>query len=145
VTGPAMRPRISVLTLGVRDLEVSLAFYRDGLGFPTPGVVGAEFDDGAVVFIELEHGLKLALFPLRSLARDAGVALAASGTPGISLGHNVCSRREVDDVMLRAIRAGAGIVKPASDTFWGGYAGYFEDPDGYLWEVVWNPRLLPKD
>jgi uncharacterized protein len=140
-----MRPSIPVLTLGVQDLQISLEFYLDGLGFPTQGIVGEEFDDGAVVFIDLHNGMKLALFPSRSLAKDAGVAVTENGTPRISLGHNVATRQEVDDVMLQAERAGAAIVKPATDTFWGGYAGYFRDPDDYLWEVAWNPQMVPKD
>src|SRR5690606_11443983 len=93
-----MTPRITVLTLGVRDLHASLAFYRDGLGFPTPGVIGEEYEHGAVVFIELESGLRLALWPRDSLAHDAGVALPDAGAPAISLGHNVRSREEVDAV-----------------------------------------------
>lgn len=138
-----MTPRITVLTLGVRDLHASLAFYRDGLGFPTPGVIGEEYEHGAVVFIELESGLRLALWPRGSLAHDAGMALPDAGAPAISLGHNVRSREEVDAVMAQAQQAGARRVKQAAPTFWGGYAGYFADPDGYLWEIVWNPALLP--
>lgn len=138
-----MIPRITVLTLGVRDLQASLAFYRDGLGFHTPGVIGAEFEHGAVVFIDLEGGMRLALWPAASLAHDTGVPLQEAGVPRISLGHNVRTREEVDAVMALAQRAGAAVVKPPAQTFWGGYAGYFADPDGYLWEVVWNPDLLP--
>jgi uncharacterized protein len=138
-----MRPRLSVLTLGVQDLDRSLAFYRDGLGFRTPGIIGEEFEYGAVVFIELQSGLRLALWPLRSLARDTGLALEADGTPSISLGHNVGSKEEVDTVIEQARRAGAAIVKEPADTFYGGYAAYFRDPDGFLWEIVWNPAFLP--
>jgi uncharacterized protein len=140
-----VRPRLSVLTLGVADLGRSLAFYRDGLGFDTPGIIGEEFEYGAVVFIDLEGGLRLALWPSRSLARDTGVTLRADGTPAISLGHNVVSKEEVDAVVERARLAGATIVKEAADTFYGGYAAYFQDPDGYLWEIVWNPSFLPPD
>lgn len=139
-----MKPRITVLTLGVSDLDVALTFYRDGLSFQTPGIVGTQFEDGAVVFIELESGLKLALWPAKSLAKDSGVVLQESGSAKISLGHNVRSREEVDAVMEQARRAGATIVKKPRDTFWGGYAGYFQDPDKYLWEVAWNPQILPK-
>jgi catechol 2,3-dioxygenase-like lactoylglutathione lyase family enzyme len=138
-----MEARLSVLTLGVADLERSLAFYRDGLGFDTPGIIGAEFEYGAVVFIDLEGGIRLALWPTRSLARDTGLTLAEAGTPPISLGHNVRSKEEVDLVMEQATRAGAVIVKAPADTFYGGYAGYFRDLDHYLWEVVWNPGFLP--
>lgn len=138
-----MKPRITVLTISVDDLERSLRFYRDGLGLKTEGNVGQEFEHGAVVFFELEAGLKLALFPRTSLARDAGLAFAERGGTGFSLGHNVASREEVDAVMAQARAAGAAIAKPAQDTFWGGYAGYFQDPDGHLWEVAWNPQWTP--
>lgn len=134
-----MKPRLTVLTLGVGDLERSLAFYRDGLGLETPGIIGEEFEYGAVVFIELDGGLRLALWPTRSLARDSGIAFEEEGTPRVSLGHNVGSRDEVDAVMEQARAAGATIVKEAAETFYGGYAGYFLDPDHYLWEVAWNP------
>jgi uncharacterized protein len=134
-----MKPRITVITLCVDDLERALRFYRDGLGFPTPGIVGTEFEHGAVVFIDLQEGLRLALWPRASLAHDTGLALAPASPTELSLGHNVASREEVDAVMARAAAAGARVVKPAQDTFWGGYAGYFQDPDGHLWEVVWNP------
>jgi uncharacterized glyoxalase superfamily protein PhnB len=140
---PAMKPRITVITLGVDDLESALAFYRDGLGFATEGIIGKEFEHGAVVFIDLQSGLKLALWPRKSLAHDSGLALAAPSATEISIGHNVASKAEVDAVMAQARQAGAVIVKPAQDTFWGGYAGYFQDADGHLWEVVWNPHWTP--
>lgn len=139
-----MQARISVITLGVDDLERALRFYRDGLGFATGGIVGAEFEHGAVVFIDLQHGLKLALWPRSSLARDSGLGLTPPCPTGLSLGHNVASRAEVDTVMEQAAHAGATIVKPAQVTFWGGYAGYFQDPDQHLWEVVWNPAWTPE-
>lgn len=136
-----MKPRITVITVGVDDLERSLRFYRDGLGLPTEGIVGKEFEHGAVVFIQLEAGVRLALWPRKSIAHDTGLAAAGAPSPTeFTLGHNVASRAEVDAVMAQATRAGAHIVKPAHDTFWGGYAGYFQDPDGHLWEVVWNPQ-----
>lgn len=140
-----MKPRISVITLGVDDLERALRFYRDGLGLPTEGIIGREFEHGAVAFFDLQAGLKLALWPRRSLAHDAGIALTASSATEVTLGHNLASRAEVDATMQQVQAAGAVIVKPAQDTFWGGYAGYFQDPDGHLWEVVWNPQLLPQD
>ncbi len=140
-----MKPRITVITLGVDDLERSLCFYRDGLGFPTEGIIGQEFDHGAVAFFDMHAGLKLALWPRKSLAHDSGIPLGNSNPTEFSLGHNVSSRAEVDAVMAQARLAGAVIVKPAQETFWGGYAGYFQDPDGHLWEVVWNPHLLPED
>lgn len=135
-----MTPRITVLTLGVDDLDASLRFYRDGLGFPTDGVVGQEFEHGAVVFIQLQPGLRLALWPRRSIAHDTGLAPGPASATEMTLGHNVASRAEVDAVMARAAAAGATVVKTAHDTFWGGYSGYFQDPDGHLWEVVWNPQ-----
>lgn len=140
-----MQPRISVLTLAVEDLEKSLAFYRDGLGLPTKGIVGTEFEGGAVVFFHLKGGLILALWPKRELAKDAHVAVTPSSPAEFSIGHNVKSKEEVDAVMKRAEQAGATITKPAQDTFWGGYAGYFQDPDGHLWEVAWNPQLPIED
>src|SRR6188768_1439645 len=136
-----MKPRITLLTLGVANLERAVAFYRDGLGFPTAGIVGTEFEHGAVAFFDLENGLKLALWPRADLAHDAGVPEAAAASTEFSLGHNVSSRAEVDLVMATASNAGAEIIKPAQDTFWGGYAGYFADPDGHLWEIAWNPQL----
>jgi Predicted lactoylglutathione lyase len=140
-----MKPRISVITLGVDDLERSLHFYRDGMGWKTDGIVGNEFEHGAVVFFELENGVRLALWPRTSLAHDTGLPASAAGSPSFSLGHNVRSKEEVNAVMERAKGAGATIVKPAAKTFWGGYAGYFQDLDQHLWEVVWNPQLLPAD
>ncbi len=135
-----MRPRITVITLGVADLDAALCFYRDGLGFATEGIVGQEFEHGAVVFIDLQPGLRLALWPRNSIAHDTGLAAGPANPTEMTLGHNGSSRAEVDAAMTAAQAAGATIVKPAHDTFWGGYSGYFQDPDGHLWEVVWNPQ-----
>jgi catechol 2,3-dioxygenase-like lactoylglutathione lyase family enzyme len=140
-----LKPRVTVLTLGVDDLERSLAFYRDGLGFPTRGIVGEEFEHGAVVFFELESGLTLALWARENIAHDTGLPRTPTSATELTLGHNVADRDSVDRVMARARAAGARIVKEASDTFWGGYAGYFQDPDDHLWEVVWNPDLPVAD
>jgi catechol 2,3-dioxygenase-like lactoylglutathione lyase family enzyme len=134
-----VQPRITVLTLGVDDLSRAVAFYRDGLGWSTPGVVGQEFQHGAVAFFDLQAGLRLALWARADLAHDAGLEPGAPSATEFSLGHNVESAAEVDQVMAAAARAGARVVKAAERTFWGGYAGYFQDPDGHLWEVVWNP------
>ncbi|MFZ6679350.1 VOC family protein [Undibacterium sp. Tian12W] len=134
-----MKPQITVITLGVDDLEASLHFYRDGLGFATEGIIGKEFEYGAVVFIQLQAGLRLALWPRKSIEHDTGIAVQPASATEMTLGHNVTSKAEVDAVMAKADSAGARIVKPAHDTFWGGYSGYFQDPDGHLWEVVWNP------
>lgn len=136
-----MKSRITLVTLGVDDLETSLAFYRDGLGLSTAGIVGSEFEHGAVVFFELESGLKLALWARENLAHDAGIPATPRSLTEFVLAHNVGSRKAVDAVMNQARHAGATIVKPAIDTFWGGYAGYFQDPDGHLWEVAWNPQM----
>ena len=134
-----MKPRISVLTLGVDDLERAVAFYRDGLRLATDGIVGREFEHGAVAFFDLQSGLKLALWPRRSLAADSGLPLDPPSATGMSIAHNVSSREEVDAVMRQAAQAGARIAKAAQETFYGGYAGYFQDPDGHLWEVAFNP------
>ena len=134
-----MEPHITLLTLGVDDLERAVAFYRDGLGFSTRGIVGTEFENGAVAFFNLKSGLKLALWPRNSLAADSGLAVQAPSATELSLGHNVAPQQEVDAVMRQAEQAGAKIVKPAHATFYGGYAGYFQDPDGHLWEVAFNP------
>ncbi len=140
-----MKARITLLTLGVDDLERSLRFYRDGLGLPTRGIVGREFDHGAVAFFDLQAGLKLAIWPRDDLAHDAGMSKSDPSPTELSIGHNVRSREEVDAVMEQAAKAGAKIVKPARETFWGGYAGYFQDPDGHLWEIAWNPNLIPEE
>jgi uncharacterized protein len=140
-----MKPRISVITLGVADLEQSLTFYRDGLGLPTQGIVGREFEHGAVAFFDLAGGLRLAVWAQADLAHDAGLPSAPVSSTAFSIGHNVTRREEVDEVIEHARRAGAEIVKTPQPTFYGGYAGYFKDPNGHLWEVVWNPASIPAD
>jgi len=135
-----MQPRITVITIGVADLKRALHFYREGLGLATPGIIGQEFADGAVVFIDLQPGLRLALWPRQSIAHDTGLPATPPSATEFTLGHNVASKTAVDAVMTQAAAAGATIVKAAHDTFWGGYSGYFQDPDGHLWEVVWNPQ-----
>lgn len=137
-----MKPRVTVITLCVDDLDRAVKFYAEGLGFKTEGIVGREFEFGAVAFFELASGLRLALWPRRSLARDAGLPVGPPSATEFSLGHNVSSKTEVDAAMAQAAAAGARIIKPAQDTFWGGYAGYFQDPDLHLWEVVWNPQWV---
>ena len=140
-----MKPRISVITLGVDDLDRAVRFYRDGLGLHTEGVIGQEYEYGAVAFFDLQSGVKLALWPRKSIAHDTGMNQHAPSPTDVTLGHNVSSREEVDAVMHQAERAGAHIVKHADDTFWGGYAGYFMDPEQHLWEVVWNPAFPVED
>lgn len=138
-----MDPRITLITLGVDDLERSLAFYRDGLGLASAGIVGTEFEHGAVAFFTLSGGLTLAIWPRTSIAHDTGLPPSAANPTELTIGHNVASREEVDAVIDEARRAGATIVKEPAETFWGGYAGYFQDPDGHVWEVAWNPEMLP--
>lgn len=134
-----MQAHISVITLAVEDLQRALDFYRDGLGLVTEGIIGQEFEQGAVVFFELQAGLKLALWSKQSLQQDTGLTGTASSAAQITLGHNVHSPLEVDQVLKQAKNAGAKILKPAQSTFYGGYAGYFQDLDGHIWEVVYNP------
>ncbi len=127
-----MKPRISMITLGVSDLERSIVFYEHGLGLPRMPF------EGEIAFFALS-GAWLALYPWDALADDARVSEAGEGFRGVTLAHNAASKAEVDQVMAEAQKAGAIIVKPAQDVFWGGYSGYFSDPDGHLWEVAWNP------
>jgi uncharacterized protein len=129
-----MEPRISIITLGVTDLNTSIKFYREGLGLPL--IEGSE----GIAFFELK-GTWLALFPREALASDANVSAQGGGFPGFTLAHNVRSREEVDRVLQQAQQAGASLTKHAAETDWGGYSGYFQDPDGFLWEVAWNPSF----
>ena len=140
-----MKPRISVITIGVADLEKSLVFYRDGLGLPTEGIVGRDFEHGAVAFFELSGGLKLGIWAQDDIARDTGLPKTAISPTSFTVGHNVVRREEVDEVIEQARQSGAEIIKPPEDTFYGGYAGYFRDLNGHLWEVVWNPASIPAD
>ncbi len=140
-----MKPRIKVITLGVSDLERSLAFYRDGLGLPTEGIIGTEFEDGAVVFFYMNDDLILALYPRAALAKDAKVPVSPPSPSEFSIGHIVGSKEEVDAIMQQAEKAGAHVTDPARDRFWGGYSGYFQDLDGHLWEIAWNPAWEVKE
>jgi uncharacterized protein len=140
-----MERRITVFTIGVADLERSLRFYRDGLGLATDGIVGTEFEHGAVVFFQLRGGVMLALYPRKEIAWDATVREGEPSSTEFTIGHNVRDRAEVDVVLQQAQSAGARVVKPAGPTFWGGYAGYFQDPDGHLWEIAWNPQFSIQD
>jgi uncharacterized protein len=140
-----VKPRIKVLTLAVSDLEKSLAFYRDGMGLPTRGIVGTEFEDGAVAFFEMNDDLILALYPKPALAKDAKISVTPSSPAEFSIGHVVKSKNDVDTVMKQAEKAGARITDSAHDRIWGGYSGYFQDPDGHLWEIAWNPSWKVRD
>ena len=130
-----MDPRISIITLGVTDLPRSVEFYRDGLGLTL-------FDENteSIAFFQ-NRGTWLSLYPRQSLADDVGVSVEGSGFSGVTLAHNVRTREDVDELLDVAVVAGATLVKSAQDTFWGGYSGYFADPDGYLWEIAWNPHF----
>jgi uncharacterized protein len=137
-----MEPRVSLITLGVRDLDRSLRFYRDGLGLPTTWTA-----DKGVIFFKT-GGTILALYPYDHLAKDVSPAfenVERSKFTGIALAHNVREKSEVDAVLKLAAAAGAKIEKPAQDAFWGGYSGYFSDPDGYLWEVAWGAFSFKPD
>lgn len=143
-----MEPRLHVITLAVDDLERALAFYRDGLGLRSEGIIGTEWSDertganGAVALFELDNGLILSLYPRRDLALDAEVDLRPAQEGEFSLGQLVQSRDEVDELLRRAEAAGATVAQ-AHDRPWGIYSGYFHDPDGHLWEVIWNPARVP--
>ena len=128
-----MEPRISIVTLGVTDLARSVEFYRDGLG-----LVLYDENTESIAFFQ-NKGTWLALYPREALADDVGIPTQGSGFSGVTLAHNLRSKEEVDELLAVAVAAGATLVKPAQDTFWGGYSGYFSDPDGYLWEIAWNP------
>jgi uncharacterized protein len=127
----------------VADLRRSLAFYRDGLGRPTDGFIGEEFENGAVAFYHLAGGLILALWPTASLSKDANIEASHSRLRSVWIGHIARSKVEVDEVLEAARRVGATVTEPPYDRFWGGYSGYFHDPDGHLWEIAWNPELSP--
>lgn len=137
-----MRPRFHVLTLGVADLERSLAFYR-ALGFESEGIIGTEFPGGTAAMFELENGVILALYGRGDLEADANATFDAPGRGEFSIGHLVGSRDEVDRVLAEAVAAGATLTEEPYDRPWGIYSGYFRDPDGHLWEVIWNPRTDP--
>ena len=146
-----MKARLDVITLAVHDLERAVAFYRDGLGLPTKGIVATEFQAterdaaGAVAFFPLQGGLLLALYPRRELAKDAGIADSPVSPGEFSLGYIADSAAEVDALLERAVTAGAHRTEPPRTRPWGIYSGYFRDPDGHLWEVIWNPKaaVLP--
>jgi catechol 2,3-dioxygenase-like lactoylglutathione lyase family enzyme len=140
-----MDARIDVITLAVEDLERSLAFYR-ALGLDSEGVIATEFagdEDspaGAIALFQLASGLLLGLYPRTELAKDARTPLGPPQSGEFSLGHLVATRADVDSLLARALKAGATLTDEAHERPWGIYSGYFRDPDGHLWEVIWNPR-----
>ncbi len=142
-----MKPRIHVITLAVADLDRALAFYRDGLGFPTKGLIGTKFTgdettpNGTTAVFSLDGGLMLSIYPRSELAKDAGIPPSAGKTGELSIGHVVATRAEVDEVIAQARAAGASVTESPHDRPWGIYSGYFHDPDGHLWEIIWNPAL----
>src|SRR5262245_40772688 len=143
-----MKAHLDVVTLAVRDLEMAVAFYRDGLGFPTKGIVGTEFPAtptdaaGAAAFFQMEGGLMLALYPRQELAKDAGLLDSSPSAVEFSLGYFAESQSAVDELLARAVAAGASRTEPARHRPWGIYSGYFRDPDDHLWEVIWNPKAV---
>lgn len=142
-----MQARIHVITLAVQDLERALDFYRNGLGLESSGVVGTEFagDEtnpaGALAMFHLHGGLILALYPRSELAKDAHVAFAPPKAGEFSIGHVVASKADVDALLAQAEAAGATVTDSPHDRPWGIYSGYFRDPDGHLWEIIWNSEL----
>lgn len=130
-----MKPKISLITLGVADLERARRFYVDGLGLPV-----REGGDENVVFLQV-GALVLALWRREHMAEDAGVSPEGEGFRAFTLAHNVESKEEVDAVLAQAVAAGATLLKPGADAFWGGYTGIFTDPDGFIWEIAWNPFM----
>jgi catechol 2,3-dioxygenase-like lactoylglutathione lyase family enzyme len=144
-----MDARIDVITLAVADLERAHAFYRDGLGLESDGVIGTEWEGdevtpaGAVAVFRLRGDLLLSLYPRTELAKDAAITVGPPRTGEFSLGQLVATREDVDAVLARAQAAGAFVPAPPHDRPWGIYSGYFRDPDGHLWEIIWNPRMLP--
>lgn len=139
-----MEPRFTILTLGVNNLEESFRFYHEGLGFPSKGIIGKEFERGEVAVFDLKNGMLLSLYLKENLAWDANIKEEKSAAAEFSIGYLTRSEAEVDAIMAKAKKAGAKITKPAQKTFWGGYGGYFQDPDGHLWEIAYNPKLIPE-
>jgi catechol 2,3-dioxygenase-like lactoylglutathione lyase family enzyme len=143
-----MEARIDIITLAVADLERALGFYRDGLGLQSRGVIGTEFigdevePDGAIAMFELQGGMILCLYPRTELAKDAKVPLGPPKTGEFSIGQAVASKAEVDALLTQAQDAGATLTDRPHDRPWGIYSGYFRDPDGHLWEILYNPRLV---
>ncbi len=145
-----MEPAVHVITLAVDDLQRALTFYRDGLGLPTNGVVADQYEGsdtdaaGAIVIFKLDDGLVLSLYPRSELAKDAHIPPGPPVSGEFSIGHIVRERAEVDALLEQAQAAGATVTDEPHDRPWGIYSGYFRDPDGHLWEIIWNPRAEPQ-
>jgi uncharacterized glyoxalase superfamily protein PhnB len=140
-----LEPRFTILTLGVDDLEKSFKFYHDGMGLASKGIVGKEFEHGEVAFFDLKNGMLLALYSKDNLGWDSHLKKGDPSSTEFSIGYTTRSEAEVDSIMEQARKAGAKIARPAQKTFWGGYSGYFQDPDGHLWEIAYNPNLIPQN
>ena len=140
-----MKQRINILTLGVTELKKSIEFFQDGLGWQTQGIVGTEFGNGAIAFFDLENEMKIILYERKNLAWDSNLKVQPESATEFSIGHFVNSDQDVDDIFALAQKSGAKIIKPAQKTFWGGYGGYFQDPDGHLWEIGRNPNWKTKE
>ncbi len=136
-----MKQRIHVLTLGVNDLEKSMRFFKNGFGWQTKGIVGTEYERGAIVVFDLNNGMMISLYERKNLAWDTGLEQQPESATEFSIGHLVNTDKEVNLIMEQAGKAGAKIIKPAQKTFWGGYAGYFKDIDGHLWEIAHNAAI----
>jgi uncharacterized protein len=134
-----MKQQINLLTLGVSDLNKSMKFYQDAFGWETKGIVGTEYENGAVVMFELNNGMILCLYERKNLAWDSQLKLQPESATDFSIGYFVNTDKEVDAIMEQAKKAGAKITKSAQKAFWGGYHGYFQDIDGHLWEIGYNP------
>ena len=138
-----LESRFTVLTLGVNDLEKSFKFYHEGLELASKGIVGKEFEHGEIAFFDLKNGMTLALYSKDNLAWDSQLKKGSSSSTEFSIGYNTRTEAEVDSILQQEKKAGARIARPAQKTFWGGYSGYFQDPDGHLWEIAYNPNLIP--
>jgi uncharacterized protein len=140
-----MESRFTTLTLGVDNVEKSFKFYHEGLGLSSKGIIGKEFEHGEIAFFDLKNGMILALYSRDNLTWDSQMKKGKSSSTEFSIGYNTRNEAEVDSILVQAKKAGAIITRPAQKTFWGGYSGYFKDPDGHLWEIAYNPNLIPAD
>jgi len=140
-----MESRFTTLTLGVDNVEKSFKFYHEGLGLSSKGIIGKEFEHGEIAFFDLKNGMILALYSRDNLTWDSQMKKGKPSSTEFSIGYNTRNEAEVDSILVQAKKAGAIITRPAQKTFWGGYSGYFKDPDGHLWEIAYNPNLIPAD